>query len=45
MTENAKDCKRYVFFTLKLTKNDNCKRFDEYEYDQKGLETWIDLFS
>ena len=34
MTENAEDCKRY-FFTLKLTKNDNCKRYDEYKYDQK----------
>ena len=34
MTENAEDSKRY-FFTLKLTENDNCKRYDEYKYDRK----------
>ena len=34
MAENAEDCKRY-FFTLNMTKNDNCKRYIEYEYDQK----------
>ena len=39
MTENAKDCKRYVFFSLNLTKNDNCKHYDEYKYDRKRLET------
>ena len=26
-----------TFITLKLTKNDNCKRYDEFEYDQKRL--------
>ena len=30
------DCKKK--FTLKLTENDNCKRYDEYEYDRKRLE-------
>ena len=35
MTENAEDCKRYFFLTLKLTENDNCKRYDEHEYDRK----------
>ena len=34
MTERE-DCKRYIFFTLNLTENDNCKCYNEYEYDQK----------
>ena len=37
MTENAADYKHDVFFNLNLTENDNCKRYDEYEYDQKRL--------
>ena len=42
MTENGrrletllKDCKHYVFLTLNLTEKDNCKHYDEYEYDRK----------
>ena len=38
MTE-WEDCKHDDFFTLNLTENDNCKCYDEYEYDQKWLET------
>ena len=26
-----------LFFTLKLTKNDNCKHYEEIEYDRKRL--------
>ena len=45
MTENAEDCKRYVFFlTLNLTKNDNCKRYDEYEYDRKQLLSTVNIY-
>ena len=45
----VKDWKRYkktvnvtFFLTLNLTKKDNCKRYDEYDYDQKPILT---LFS
>ena len=36
MTE-WEDCKHDVFFTLNLTENDNCKHYNEYEYDRKRL--------
>ena len=36
LTKNTEDCKHYIFLTLKLTENYNCKRY-EFEYDQKGL--------
>ena len=41
------DCKRdtrrlniMFLFTLNLTENDNCKRYGEYEYDRKRLQTF-----
>ena len=40
MTE-WEDCKRDDFFTLNLTENDNCKRYNEYEYDRKRLLTFF----
>ena len=39
----VEDWKRYFFlllFTLNLTENDNCKRYGEYEYDLKQLQTF-----
>ena len=44
MTENAEDCKCYGFFTLNLTKNDKCKRYDEYEYDRKRLPSTLNIY-
>ena len=41
MTENAEDCKRYYFFKLNLTKYNNCKCYDEIEFDRKRLETYV----
>ena len=32
---NEKTVKVTFFFTLNLTKNYNCKRYDEHEYDRK----------
>ena len=31
------------FPTLNLTENDNCKRFDEYEYDRKRLLSTVNI--
>ena len=33
MTE-WEDCKHFVFFTLNLTENENCKCYDWYEYER-----------
>ena len=34
-----------IFFTLNLTENDNCKRYDEYEYDRKQLLCTVNVYS
>ena len=33
-----------IFLTLNLTKNDNCKRYDEYEYDWKRLLCTVNIY-
>ena len=47
MTENAEDCKRYFFLTLNLTKNDNCKPYDEskYAYSTQKYEKGLYMFT
>ena len=42
MTENAENCK-HKFFTLNLTQYDNCKPYDEYEYDRKRLLSTVNI--
>ena len=32
------------FLTLNLTENDNCKRYDEYEYDRKRLLSTVHIY-
>ena len=44
MTE-WEDCKYDGFFTLNLTKNDNSKRYNKYEYDRKWLLCTVNMFA
>ena len=32
-----------IFFTLNLTENNNCKRYEEYEYYKKRLLITVDM--